>query len=109
MSEMETALRYGINTVTVINDNSRFGQVESSLNSIFGEPQGNWQELIFFEPVDFAAVARDFGCIGIRVEEPSQLAPALAEAFKADRPVVLDVITDPACQAPAPWTPSVQI
>jgi len=109
LAELETALRYGINTVTVVNNNSRFGQVESSLNKIFGTPQGNWQELIFFGPVDFAAVARDFGCIGIRVEKPAELAPALAETLHADRPVVLDVITDPACQAPSPWTPSVQI
>jgi len=109
LTELETASRYGLNTVTVVNNNSRFGQVESSLNSIFGQPRGNWQELIFFGPVDFAAVARDFGCLGIRVEKPAELAPALGEALQADRPVVLDVITDPACQALSPWTPKVRI
>ena len=109
IGELETALRYGINTVTVVNNNSRFGQVENSLNAIFGQPQGNWRELIYFGQADFAAIARDFGCIGVRVEEPEALAPALKEAMGADRPVVLDVITDPACQAPAPWTPNVQI
>lgn len=31
----------------------------------------------------------------MRVEEPDQLAPALEEAFSADRPTVVEAITDP--------------
>lgn len=47
-----------------------------------------------YSPADFAAVARGFGCAGIRVEAPDQLAPAMREAFRADRPVVVDVAID---------------
>ena len=31
------------------------------------------------------------GCVGIRVEEPDQLAPALKEALAAGQPAVVDV------------------
>ncbi len=109
LTELETAARYGINTVTVVNNNSRFGQSEKGVRSAYGERGGNWQELICFGPLDFAKLAEDMGCVGIRVERPAGLAPALAEAFNADRPVVLDVVTDPASKAPGAWTPSVQI
>ncbi|MCT1713425.1 thiamine pyrophosphate-requiring protein [Dietzia cinnamea] len=44
---------------------------------------------------DMAAYAELLGLRGIRVEEPDQLAPALEEAFSADRPTVIDAITDP--------------
>lgn len=47
-----------------------------------------------YAPTDFAAIARGFGCAGIRVEAPEQLAAAMREAFSADRPVVVDVAID---------------
>jgi acetolactate synthase-1/2/3 large subunit len=46
-----------------------------------------------FAAHDYAAIARAMGCIGLRVTDPSQLAPALAKALSADRPVVVDVVT----------------
>ena len=42
--------------------------------------------------VDYAALV---GLKGIRIEHQGQIKPALAEALSADRPVVLDVVTDP--------------
>ncbi|WP_314034874.1 thiamine pyrophosphate-requiring protein [Dietzia sp. CH92] len=44
---------------------------------------------------DMAAYAELLGLRGIRVEDPDQLVPALEEAFSADRPTVIDAITDP--------------
>ncbi|OAH60980.1 thiamine pyrophosphate-binding protein [Dietzia cinnamea] len=44
---------------------------------------------------DMAAYAELLGLRGIRVEESNQLVPALEEAFSADRPTVIDAITDP--------------
>ena len=34
------------------------------------------------------------GALGIRVEQPADFAPALERALAADRPVVIDVVTD---------------
>lgn len=46
-------------------------------------------------PFGYAAYAQQLGLRGIRVEHPEDLGAAWREAFTADRPVVLDVVTDP--------------
>jgi acetolactate synthase-1/2/3 large subunit len=58
-----------------------------------------------FSEVNFARIAEDLGCVGIRVERPDEIAPALREASAADRPAVVDVVTDANCPGPEPWTP----
>jgi pyruvate dehydrogenase (quinone) len=35
------------------------------------------------------------GCLGIRVERPGEVAPALDRALAAPRPAVVDVMSDP--------------
>lgn len=42
---------------------------------------------------NFAALAESFGVKGIRVEQESELLPALLKAYAANDPVVVDVIT----------------
>jgi acetolactate synthase-1/2/3 large subunit len=44
---------------------------------------------------DYHLIGEAYGAIGRRVEQPGDIAPALKMAFAADRPVVLNVITDP--------------
>ena len=46
------------------------------------------------------APAEDMGAMGIRVEKPADFAPALAKAIAANRPVVIDVVTDIGALAP---------
>ena len=46
-------------------------------------------------PFDVAGYAELLGLRGVRVDDPDQLVPALEEAFLADRPTVIDAITDP--------------
>jgi acetolactate synthase-1/2/3 large subunit len=50
--------------------------------------------------VSFARIAEDMGALGIRVEKASELGPAIAQALKADRPVIIDVVTDIDALAP---------
>lgn len=50
----------------------------------------------------YAHYAELLGFVGIRVDRPEQLGPALDRAFSADRPVVLDVYTDPRVAAAPP-------
>jgi acetolactate synthase-1/2/3 large subunit len=40
------------------------------------------------------------GAVGIRVEKPSDLPGALDQAFAANRPVIIDVVTDIDALAP---------
>lgn len=44
----------------------------------------------------YAEYARSIGLTGVRVEDPEQIAGAWRQALSADRPCVLEFITDPA-------------
>ena len=46
-------------------------------------------------PPDYAALARAYGAVGVRIEAPDQLGDALREAIRSDKPTVLDVQVDP--------------
>ena len=105
LAELESARRCGIAVTVIVNNNSGFGQNLTGVNRIAGNRPGRGEELIRFGPTDFTAVARSFGVRGIRVEQPSEIAPALREALAADETVVLDVVTDLEPRAPAPWAP----
>jgi thiamine pyrophosphate-dependent acetolactate synthase large subunit-like protein len=105
LTELETARRRGIAVVLVINNNSGFGQGWPNIQRQQGNKPGDVRELVRFGPTNFADVARVFGLRGIRVEQPSQIAPALREALASDETVVVDVATDIDCRAPEPWLP----
>jgi acetolactate synthase-1/2/3 large subunit len=57
-----------------------------------------------FEDINIARVAEAMGCVGIRVERPNELRPALEQAFHAGRPVVLDVVSDIEALHALPWS-----
>jgi len=105
LAELESARRAGIAVTVVVNNNSGFGQNLTGVRRIAGNRPGRGEELIRFGPTDFTAVARSFGVRGIRVERPSEIAPALAETLAASEPVVVDVVTDLEPRAPEAWTP----
>lgn len=105
LSELETAKRWGIKTVTVINNNSGFGQSIVGVNQAYGQSSGRRKDVYGFESTNFAKIAEDIGCLGIRVESPEAIASALKEALASDKPAVVDVLTDINCKPPIPWTP----
>jgi len=105
LSELETAARCGINTVTIVNNNDCLGQSRNGINTAYKDRSGNKDELFCFNGANFATIAEELGCVGIRVDQPDQISEALQNALSADRPVVIDVVTDPHAAAPAPWSP----
>jgi acetolactate synthase-1/2/3 large subunit len=106
LTELETARRRGISVVLVINNNSGFGQGWPNIQRQQGNKPGDVRDLVRFGPTDFAEVARTFGLRGIRVQEPSQIAPALRDALASDEMTVVDVATDIDARAPEPWLPA---
>ena len=101
IAEVETAVRWGINAVTLVNNNSSGNQSKRGFDRVYGGEQSAealrlWQ----FTEVNFAAIAENMGALGIRVENPSQLPGALQQAFAAQRPVVIDVVSDIEALAP---------
>ena len=101
IGEIETAVRWRINTVTIVNNNASGNQSKRGFDRVYGgEQTAQAREMWTFTQVNFARIAQDMGAIGIRVEKPGELAPALRQAYAADRPVVIDVVTDIDALAP---------
>jgi len=105
LSELETAVRCGIPTVTIVNNNHSLNQEKRGVETIYGGQTDGSDELWLFPETDFAAIARSMGCVGMTVHRPTELAAALEQAFAADRPVVIDVKTALDGIAPRAWTP----
>ena len=102
VGDIETAVRFGINTVTVVNNNRSGNQSMRGFDRAYGGTQTEQaRELWVFTDVNFADVAETMGAVGIRVEKPSDFVPAMERAFAADRPVIVDVVTDIEAVAPA--------
>jgi len=106
LSELETAHRHNINTVTIINNNNGFAQGIPDVHAMYGDRPGNPEELYRFEPVSFAQIAQDMGCLGLRVEHPAEISGAIRQALAAERPTVVEVMSGLHYRAPEPWAPA---
>ena len=94
IAEIETAVRWKINAVTVVNNNASGNQSKRGFDRVYGGTQTEQAlELWTYNKMNFARLAEDMGALGIRVEKPGELAGALEQALKANRPAVIDVVT----------------
>lgn len=101
LAEIETAVRWGLNSITVVNNNSAGNQSKRGFDRAYGGAgTDRSREMWAFRPVDFARIAEEMGALGIRVEKPAELAPAFDRALSAGRPVIIDVQTDVEVIAP---------
>jgi acetolactate synthase-1/2/3 large subunit len=108
MSEIETAVRNGVNTITVINNNHSGNQALNGMIRLYdGKPTEKSNEMWVQNDTNFAKVAEDLGALGIRVERPGDITEAFQLALKADRSVVIDVVSDINAVAPLAWEPAV--
>jgi acetolactate synthase-1/2/3 large subunit len=101
IAEIETAVRWKFNAVTVVNNNGGGNQSKRGFDRAYGgEQTARGRELWTYNAMNFARLAEDMGALGIRVERASDFAPALARALAANRPAVIDVATDIEALAP---------
>jgi acetolactate synthase-1/2/3 large subunit len=105
LSELETAVRCGINTVTVVNNNHSLNQEKGGVETVYGGQMPGSDELWLFPDADFAKIAEAMGCFGVTVNKPGELAAALDQAFAANKPAVVDVKTHLDGIAPRAWRP----
>lgn len=105
MAELETAARYGINVVVVVNNNHSLNQETQIFADAYGGEQRSGFEMWKFKEIDFARIAEAMGCVGVRAEQPQQIRPALEQALACGRPAVVDVVSDIKALAPDPWAP----
>ncbi len=101
IAEIETAARWRINAVTVVNNNSSGNQSKRGFDRVYGGTQTEQaREMWTFSKVNFARIAEDMGAVGIRVEKAADIGPAIERALTANRPAVIDVVTDIDALAP---------
>jgi acetolactate synthase I/II/III large subunit len=101
IAEIETAVRWRVNAVTVVNNNGSGNQSKRGFDRAYGGQQTEQaHELWTFSAMNFARLAEDMGALGLRVEKAGDFAPALARALEAKRPAVIDVVTDIEALAP---------
>ncbi len=105
LTELETAVRCGINTVTVVNNNHSLNQEKGINERVYGEQTPGSDGLWIFPEADFAAIAESMGGLGLTVERPGDFAGALEQALASGRPAVIDVKTDIDSITPAAWKP----
>jgi acetolactate synthase-1/2/3 large subunit len=101
IAEVETAVRWNIASVTIVNNNGGGNQSKRGFDRAYGgEQTPKARELWTYNPMNFAKLAEDMGALGIRVEHARDIAPALQRALAAKRPAVIDVVTDIEMLAP---------
>jgi pyruvate dehydrogenase (quinone) len=79
--------------ITLVLNNQDLNLVTWEQRATMGDPKFAASQNIPDFP--YASYAESLGLKGIRVEQPDKLGTAWDEAFAADRPVVLEVLTDP--------------
>ena len=107
-SELSTAVRYGINVVTVVFNNDSYGNVARDLDEAFGGAYGT-----DLHNPDFVKFAESFGAVGMRADDPMELERLIPLALERQAPVIIDVPFGemPVARAPQfapfynlPWT-----
>lgn len=78
--------------IVLVLHNNDLSQVSWEMREV-GDPRYDTSQLV--EDMDYAGYAELLGLRGITVRRPEDVEAAWDEAFAADRPVVLDVHTDP--------------
>ncbi len=92
IQELSTCKQYGL-PLKIINLNNGYMGMVRQWQEFFYEKR---YAMSYFDALpDFVALAESYGHVGIKVEKPEDVRPALDEAFKQkDRLVFLDFITD---------------
>ena len=86
-SELATAVQEGLNVVTIVFNNESFGASYADQESRFG---GRVIGTRIHNP-DFAKLAESYGAVGVKVPNHQELGPALRDALKANKPVLIEV------------------
>lgn len=101
IGDLDTAIRAGAEFILMVVNNAASGYIRALQHAFYGE--GNYQSSALHE-TNYAEVAKSYGCYGIRVEKPGDLAAALKQAAaNKGKPTVVDVVVtrDPGQMLPA--------
>lgn len=84
--ELSMAVQYGINVTTIVFRDDAYGNVSRDLNEFFGSTYGT-----DLHNPDLVKFTESFGAVGVRADDPADLATLLPMALERQAPVVIDV------------------
>jgi pyruvate dehydrogenase (quinone) len=90
LGELLTIAQYQLPVKVVLFNNHRLGMVQLEQEAA-GLPHYGCE----LKNPNFAALAQAIGLMGVRVEDPTEVRPALERALGSTGPVLVDVVTDP--------------
>lgn len=90
LADFTTAVKYNMNITHILLNNGELAKISEEQR---GAEYAVWQTSLL-NP-DFAAYARSCGGYGRRVADPTEVAPAIAEALEHPGPAMVEIITDP--------------
>ena len=91
ISELSTAVEYGINTTTIVMNNKSWGAEKAYQKDFFGK---RYLGADITSP-SFDKVAELYGAKGFKVKKISELNEAIRASIKCNKPAVIDVDVDP--------------
>ena len=90
MGDFLTAVKYSLPIKVILFNNKQLGMIMQEQKV---ENYHNWQTDLF--NCDFAEFARNCGGLGIKVVDPRELDSSIENALSSDKPVIVDIDTDP--------------
>mgnify|MGYP003973874755 CR=1 FL=1 len=90
ISELSTAVEYGINTITIVMNNQSWGAEKAYQKDFFGKRYLGAD----IKSPSFDKVAELYGAKGFKVKKLSEVSRAIKAALKCNKPVVIDVDVD---------------
>jgi thiamine pyrophosphate-dependent acetolactate synthase large subunit-like protein len=90
LGDFLTAVKYELPIKVFLFNNKQLGMIMQEQKV---ENYPNWQTELY--NCDFAQYAQNCGGAGIKVTDPGELDSAVEKALSLDRPVIVDIETDP--------------
>lgn len=91
MGEVATLVKYQLPVKVIIFKNNVLGMIKWEQMVLDATPQFG----VELQPIDFAAYARACGAGGFTVDQPSEVASVLRQAFAHPGPAIVEAVVDP--------------
>ncbi|MBD3352074.1 MAG: hypothetical protein GF364_11360 [Candidatus Lokiarchaeota archaeon] len=88
IQELYTAVSYGIPFVCVVADNCSWGMIKNNEKSTWRRRESFCVDL---DETGFVSIAKGFGCYAEKVDNPTEIKPALKRAFDSKKPALIHV------------------
>ncbi|UCC18646.1 MAG: thiamine pyrophosphate-binding protein [Promethearchaeota archaeon] len=87
VQELETAIRLNLPIIIIIANNCAWGMLKTYQKNNLKKRYCD----VDFPPINYAEIAKGFGCYGEKIEDPEEFQPALKRAIESKKTAVIDV------------------